>query len=65
MKGKVLRILKDKGFGFIGVAGGGPDMFFHRTALKNVKFDDLHVGQEVEFEVGEGEKGPRAEDVYA
>lgn len=64
MKGKIVRLVKDKRFGFLN-AGEKTDIFFHQSALKNVRFDDLVVGQEVEFEVGESEKGPRAEDVYA
>ena len=62
MKGTIVR-LTDKGFGFIAIEGG-KDVFFHRTAVKNARFDDLRKGQEVTFEIGEGAKGPRAEDVY-
>ena len=63
MKGKIVRLVKDKRFGFLN-AGEKNDIFFHQSALKNVKFDDLTVGQEVEFELGEGAKGPRAEEIY-
>lgn len=63
MKGVIKKIFKDKGFGFIGV-DGQPDVFFHKTAVRNVPFTDLVEGQKVTFEVGEGAKGPRAEDVY-
>ena len=64
MKGTIKKLVKEKKFGFIATKGS-PDLFFHQSALQNVKFDDLTEGQEVEFEPGEGEKGPRAEDVYA
>ena len=62
MKGTIVR-LTDKGFGFIAIEGG-KDVFFHRTAVKNARFDDLRKGQEVTFEIEDGTKGPRAEDVY-
>lgn len=64
MKGRIARMVKDKGFGFIEVEGQRGDYFFHHSALRNANFDDLVSGQEVEFEAHEGTKGPRAEDVY-
>ena len=63
MNGKIKRLIADKKFGFI-VGDGNKEYFFHASALKNTRFDDLEVGQEVEFEDSEGEKGPRAEDIY-
>lgn len=63
MKGKIVKLMTDKGYGFIKAEGGG-ELFFHHTALRNVKLDQLRVGDDVEFEQGEGAKGPRAEDVY-
>ena len=53
----------DKGFGFITDNDGGNDIFFHMSALQDVNFDDLYEGQSVEYTVGSGPKGPRAEDV--
>jgi len=62
MKGKI-RVLKgDKAFGFI-QGEDSKDYFFHRSALRNAQFDDLEVGQAVEFKPTNGDKGPRAEDV--
>ncbi|MBT5020456.1 MAG: cold-shock protein, partial [Planctomicrobium sp.] len=49
------------GFGFIETDGG--DLFFHMSAIEGVRFEDLSEGQEVEFERGQGPKGPRAEKV--
>jgi CspA family cold shock protein len=61
--GKIKK-LTDKGFGFITKSEGGrDDVFFHMSALQGVSFDDLREGQEVEFEIGKGPKGPRAENV--
>jgi CspA family cold shock protein len=62
MKGKIVRVVKEKSFGFI--QSGGQDYFFHRSALKNITFDDVKVGQEVTFEEMETEKGMRAEDIF-
>ena len=64
MKGTIARIVKEKSFGFI-KGSDKIDYFVHSSALKNCKFNDLQIGQEVEFEASEGAKGPRAEDVYA
>ena len=38
-------------------------MFFHTSALENANFDELQEGQTVEFELVDGEKGPRAENI--
>jgi CspA family cold shock protein len=62
MANGTIKKLTDKGFGFI-TEGGGDDLFFHMSALQDVDFDDLHEGQKVEFDVGSGPKGPRAENV--
>ena len=56
-----IKRLTDKGFGFI--ASDGDDGFFHLSALVDVQFEELQEGQSVEYEMGEGPKGPRAENV--
>lgn len=61
-EGTIKRIT-DKGFGFIETGDGGQDMFFHMSSCSGVEFDDLTEGQRVVFEVGQGPKGPRAENV--
>jgi CspA family cold shock protein len=55
--------LTDKGFGFIKIAGGGKDLFFHSNELVDVRFEDLREGDTLQFEVGEGPKGPHATNV--
>jgi len=60
-QGKIKR-LTDRGFGFIETSDQ-KDMFFHMSTLVDVQWDDLREGQAVEFQVGEGPKGPRAEQV--
>ena len=62
MKGTIKR-LTDKGFGFISREGETKDLFFHSSELKDVKYDDLKVGDVVSFEIAEGEKGLSAVNV--
>jgi len=61
-KGIIKRLMRDRGYGFIATEDG-KDVFFHRTALRGLRFDSLKEGQSVEFEVETGPKGPRAADV--
>lgn len=53
-----------KGFGFISVEGS-EDVFVHYSAIRNDDggFATLEEGQKVEFVIGEGAKGPQAQDV--
>jgi len=60
MQTGIIAGLTDKGFGFIKVEGREKDLFFHSNELVNVRFDDLRQGDKLEFEVEEGEKGPKA-----
>lgn len=52
----------DKGFGFI-AAADGTEYFFHQSGCVGVGFGDLREGQRVSFTIGQGPKGPRAENV--
>jgi len=61
-KGKVKRIIRERGFGFIS-AEDGREIFFHRNELQNVDFDSLMEGDPLEFDVVKGEKGPAAANV--
>jgi CspA family cold shock protein len=60
-QGKIKR-LTDRGFGFID-PGEGDDLFFHMSSLQGVSFEELREGQAVTFDIGQGPKGPRAENV--
>lgn len=53
----------EKGYGFIEQDGNGPDVFVHFSAIQTQGYRELNEGQSVEFEVGQGQKGPQAENV--
>ena len=55
----------EKGFGFIQPANGGDDLFVHFRQVNSSGYGrvSLAEGQQVTFEVGEGQKGPQAENV--
>ena len=56
----------DKGYGFITQDEGGKDLFVHHSEIKNGGgYATLNEGQKVEFEVGEGQKGPCAVNVVS
>ena len=61
-QGKIAR-LTDRGFGFISREGEEKDLFFHSSELQGVEFNELQEGDAVQFEVGEGPKGPNATGV--
>ncbi len=60
--GKVKWFNNEKGFGFIEVEGGD-DVFVHFTAIQGEGFKSLEEGQEVSFEIVEGNRGPQAANV--
>ncbi len=52
-----------KGFGFINPDDGGEDLFVHNSEIKTSGDASLEEGQKVEYEVGQGKKGPCATNV--
>ena len=60
--GKVKWFNNEKGFGFIEVEGGD-DVFVHFSATTAEGFKSLEEGQEVSFEIVEGNRGPQAANV--
>jgi CspA family cold shock protein len=63
--GTVKKVVADRGFGFI-TSTDQKDYFFHRDALdSSLDFDRLNGGEQVEFEIEQSPKGPRANRVRA
>lgn len=56
---------ESKGFGFITPADGSKDVFVHFSAIRGNGFKTLAEGQNVEFEIQDGQKGPAAVNVTA
>ena len=61
-KGKVKWFNGEKGFGFIEV-DGKDDVFVHFSAIQGEGFKTLEEGQDVEFEIVDGNRGPQAANV--
>ena len=62
-RGKVKWFNDQKGFGFIAPEDGSKDCFVHHSEIQGEGFKSLSEGQDVEFEVGQGPKGPQATNV--
>lgn len=62
MQGKVKWFNSEKGFGFIEVEGSD-DVFVHFTAIQGEGYKSLEEGQEVSFEIVEGNRGAQAANV--
>ncbi|MGB3750851.1 MAG: cold shock domain-containing protein [Arcobacteraceae bacterium] len=65
VNGTVKWFNSEKGYGFIEQEDGGKDVFVHFRQINNTGYDraSLNEGQKVTFEIGEGQKGPQAENV--
>ena len=57
-EGTIVRL--NNGFGFIKRENEEKDLFFHSNELQNVKFEELHEGDKLTFEVAESPKGLNA-----
>ena len=64
-QGKVKWFNDQKGFGFLQADGVDKDIFVHHTAIEMEGYRTLTEGQEVEFEMESGPKGPKAKMVKA
>jgi cold shock protein len=62
MKGTVKWFNNAKGYGFIG-RNDGPDVFVHYSAISAEGYKSLQEGDQVEFEIADGQKGPQAANV--
>lgn len=64
MTGKIVRLVRDKGFGFLR-GSDGKEYFFHRSAIQNAEWDSVQEGAPIsQFIDADGPKGPRAESVF-
>ena len=61
--GKVKWFNEKKGFGFIEPDDGGADLFVHHVDIQIEGFRTLREGQKVQYEPGQGPKGPKASKV--
>ena len=55
----------EKGFGFIEQQDGGPDVFAHYSNIAGSGYRELLEGQQVSFDLTQGQKGPQAENIVA
>ena len=62
-QGTVKWFNQDKGYGFITPDNGGEDLFVHFSAIQGSGFRSLEEGEKVTYEVGQGQKGPQAQNV--
>jgi CspA family cold shock protein len=62
-QGTVKWFSQEKGYGFIEPEEGGEDLFVHFSAIAGEGFKSLEEGEKVTYEVGQGRKGPQAENV--
>ena len=57
-QGTIKKLVQDRGFGFI--KGDSDELFFHVSEVEEGVFESLHEGQTVNYQIGEGKKGPCA-----
>jgi len=67
-QGSIKKLVSDRGFGFIVPAearASGADLFFHRSDVQSVTYEDLREGQQVEYDLGKDERRgtPKATNV--
>lgn len=60
--GKIKKVVRERGFGFISDSDG-KEVFFHQSSLIDTQFDALKEEENVEFEIENSPKGPRAVNV--
>ena len=65
IKGNVKWFNESKGFGFITPEDGSKDVFVHFSAIQGTDYKTLDEGQNVEFSIEQGQKGPSAVNVVA
>lgn len=64
LTGKIYRLVRDRGFGFLRT-DDGRDWFFHRSELRNTTFENVAEGMQAEFlPVPDAPKGARATEIH-
>lgn len=61
--GKIKKLVRDRGFGFISDTDGS-EVFFHRSSVTGGNFESLNEDAQVEFDLEKSPKGPRAANVH-
>lgn len=61
--GKIKKLVRDRGFGFI-AGEDSKEVFFHQSGLVDVTFESLNEDQAVTYDVEKSDKGPRAVNVH-
>lgn len=61
--GRIKKVVSERGFGFISDTDGR-EVFFHQSSLIDTQFDALKEGDNLEFEIENSPKGPRAVNVH-
>jgi len=61
--GRVKWFSSEKGYGFIEPDDGGPDVFCHYSEIEGQGFRSLYENDRVEYELGQGRKGPQAMNI--
>ena len=56
MRGTIVRMIRDRGFGFVRIEDGS-EIFFHHSSLERGVFDTLQEGQELEFDIENDVRG--------
>ena len=60
MTGKIVRLVRDRGFGFVKPDGAEKDVFFHAKELQGIIFEELKEGDTLNFEIDDSPKGQAA-----
>ena len=63
MKGEIIKKIDHRGFGFIQADDSEDEIFFHFSELKDISFEEIKIGQKVEFEMKDDPRGAQAAEI--